>query len=114
MIFKLSRRGHIDPICIGPSILTIILAATMTRIFLSGDVPSNIMLWSLALLVITSQIIHVVHHGMTPFSMPAVAVGIIFSTLLIKTLLGHFIFGNIIFYLLPVLIVLEIIKAAVG
>lgn len=71
-------------------------------------------LWALALLILVAQVIHIVHHGMTPFGMPAVAVGIIFSTILIKTLLGHFMFGNIIFYLLPVLIVLEIIKVAVG
>jgi len=86
----------------------------VARNFFSGNVPGSILLWSLAIVIMASQLISMVYDGMTPLNFPAVAMGFLYSIFLIKSLLGHFILGNAFFYALPLLVVFLIIQVAVG
>ncbi|MFH1786243.1 MAG: hypothetical protein ABH829_01120 [archaeon] len=113
-MFKMSNRGHIDPVCVLPSTLLVILAGLIFKVHISSATPNIAALWALGMLLILAQVIHVVHHGMSPIGLPAVAVGLIAGILLIKSLIGHIVLGSIVFYLLPVIIVLEVVKLLAG
>ena len=112
---RLSNRGHFSPISAGPSFIAALFAAFVAWTFFRGGAPpGTITLWLFALVIFVSQIISLIFDGMTPLNFPGVALGFVYSIFLIKSLLGHFVLGNVMFYLLPVLIVLLIIQATVG
>ena len=76
--------------------------------------PGELTLWVLALVIMASQIISLIYDGMTPLNFPAIGLGFVYSIFLIKSLLGHLAIGNILFYLLPILVVLLLVQIAVG
>ena len=114
MNLRISNRAHFSPVSAVPTIIAVLFSAVVLRGFLSGAVPGTITLWAFALVVGTAQAFNVVYDGMTPLNFPGVAVGGLYSIFLIKTLLGHFAMSNFFFYVIPVMIVLFLIQAAVG
>jgi len=112
-------RAHVDPICIIPVTIGLILGGLVTATLYGGGTPASYLVIAFAGTILVSQIVHLFHHGINPISGIIGLVVFIMSMLLIRATLGtagglgEFYLNNLI-YLAPSLMVLDLVKTLVS
>jgi len=82
-----NKKAHFDPLCTGSFVATLIIGAIL---FSQIRNPPEMLIIIFALVAVTSQVIHIAHHGINPLG------GVISLVILVTALfLLRYIFGNV-------------------
>ena len=113
-----NRKAHIDPICIVPTTLLVIVGGIMLSWVFSGAEVLMPALLGFAVLAMVSPLVHLFHHGLSPISGIVVVLMLLVSIFLMRFALGNpdpvgeFYFENL-GSIIPMVIALDVIKLVV-
>ncbi|MFH1424575.1 MAG: hypothetical protein ABIG20_02710 [archaeon] len=110
-----NTKAHIDPICVIPTTLLVIMGVIILSWALAGDKIWMPAVLIFSMLVIISPLVHLFHHGLTPISGVMGALMLLVGIFMLRFAVGNadpvgsFYFDNLT-TIIPIVIALDVLK----